>query len=867
MRDDYFFDGDGQPLTGKIPLQVRFKGSGDPNLIRGHANAALRAFLANVRNSLAPTHRKTIALPNGTMTMWHSYGSTRVEIELTGGLVQEEEFYGGILVTPKHLQAGDVYLTEYTSSSEYNSKPGDLVLYGEVTSSGAGSGRGGRPAFPNVKSLDVTESIVIQIAKDKPLGATPIKDGTVKIWRVKDRNAVSDEPDFQYYGYRENRAAEDKAYIFQLNRSTGLFFLANQHVATVPAFPALQTGVLAVRTFGMDLKDFSRASQAQGVVIVAHSGGPGGQFYFLSAVDTSSASPAWTELARVPPPPNPEDPNVTREFVEGFGSTYEEIKEQDGSTLIRCSGPGRYGPFASSFWVRVQPTPSGRLITGELRLAYYTLLPRTEAYHTISMSKEMNVIAQRHGPTEGGAAATYGSIIMSANGTYSTGADPYVAGQPVPAPATAVEWSYQSTETLSPAVFSVTPGTSFGDYNYYSRTQAVERSFLSTYKWTRFGVEQQTLTMSGTSQNAPYGGSYGTAAYGWDAFAATPVDLGFSNPGDRIVATARSISNRVQLREIAPTSAPTQIVEATPGSYTFLNRLETPSAGPPAVYHGEMFCSMDLSDHDGNVKYEWPDVYSLFPMAKPETAKAATQLAGAHTRIIGPPILKGMGSGGQLTNPMNIFNGLTYYEYYPNMLPNTYEISGESYFGVPGIFASRVYPSNGDPYFTDQNISASYSGLPYYQSYTIAEMGAAFPDSSYGINGGGPSGSEYGIQLRLECPLPKFDLTYSNTPIQRASVSFRDRVMIEDPRTGGFVFSGWLTFTDAVQIGFYGQPIGLKYANAHVSLIGNRFGAIPLQQVIEEWRALGLPSGQSTLGKFSSDDQVVWLEGGPSGLI
>ena len=26
MRDDYFFDGDGQPLTGKIPLQVRFKG-------------------------------------------------------------------------------------------------------------------------------------------------------------------------------------------------------------------------------------------------------------------------------------------------------------------------------------------------------------------------------------------------------------------------------------------------------------------------------------------------------------------------------------------------------------------------------------------------------------------------------------------------------------------------------------------------------------------------------------------------------------------------------------------------------------------------------------------------------------------------
>lgn len=346
MRDDYFLDREGNPLGGKVPLQVRAFGGGDHELVRAEANGLLHAFLSNIRQSIAPNHRRLVDLPGGGyMAMTSLWGQVSVDIYMPPPAADGGPFYGGILINP-HVITGDEAMHLAGGGNFFPWRVPDAIKT-------AGDAPG-RPAVPGTGEAS-TEWLVVQIARDLPLTGDPLASGAVRMFRIANP---------RFGGFCE--VAEPGRYAASTIDGSAFFLCGQQldHVPPMPSgLPALTRSSEAgggpspsrIRTVGMQPASFTEAHAAEGIIIFALVN----QLWALNTRERTDSAPApWRLLAEVSTPrPYPDDylPNE-------FGATFT-AESSGGELVLTCSGSNATGA-CSGFVVRIAPGA----ISGELSL-------------------------------------------------------------------------------------------------------------------------------------------------------------------------------------------------------------------------------------------------------------------------------------------------------------------------------------------------------------------------------------------------------------------------------------------------------------------------------------------------------------------
>ena len=342
MNDTYFTDRDGTPLTGKVPIQLFFEGDGDTGKIRAAANGALAAFLHAVNTSTLQQLNRTVILGStARMRMSYSFGLVRVVI--TTKKVQEPPaamFHGGILI-----QAfGDV--------SPYPT---------EVRTSGKSTSKVGRPAAPGTAEADETNWLIVWIRGDKPLGLTPIADGNMAIYRIKD----------PLFGEYVEVSHDPRSFLLSTTATFADFYLCGRKVTNIPPMFTPVPGTfdlptVRICTLGLTFDSFVTADAAEGAVIVALAQ----KLYVLHTRDRTETEPAPWQLLDLSASIAPEDINT-------FGSTITKVRNPDGSVVVTCSGTNGVG-LCSGFVVTFTDTG----ITGSLSLVHNGRIPARAAEET-----------------------------------------------------------------------------------------------------------------------------------------------------------------------------------------------------------------------------------------------------------------------------------------------------------------------------------------------------------------------------------------------------------------------------------------------------------------------------------------------------
>lgn len=338
MNDSYFYDGGGAPLTGKVPVQVFIHGSGDSNMAKAAAAPIVRTFLTNARLSLADHHNSSAQLPGGGLVqMRQTNGVTRVDIyTVPGGGVPTEPFYGGIVIEPTIITNEAAYLTSSTALVP--------TLLEAAKTSGKTPGLPGRPSVPGVGTLE-TDRLVVQIHPTKSLTDQPIKNGAVRIYRMR-APKVGDlfDPD------------ERAHYVVSTVRPGTEFYVCGQKMTRVPAFPTTifgntgadgrvrtTLGVASLHAIDLEVESFATAALAEVTLVVAvPTASPVGRFgswtFRLYAVNTrqrTRTTPAtWQMLQEVTLGDADFRPN-------SFGTTFTE--SFSGTRIIRCAGTNGAG--------------------------------------------------------------------------------------------------------------------------------------------------------------------------------------------------------------------------------------------------------------------------------------------------------------------------------------------------------------------------------------------------------------------------------------------------------------------------------------------------------------------------------------------
>lgn len=336
MKDDHLFGQGGEELTGKIPVQYFIQGADPTGRGAAEAEHYLQSFLMSLRAStLQQAQFRARLAVGGEVTISHIFGVTQVEIVMDPPGSSEPVFYGGILIKPTYIVNESTFFNASVTATNPTTVPVE-----EVASAGTDDGEGGRPAVPGTLPADVTDWLVVQIAKDKPLGPTPIASGTVKIFRIKD-------PKFgPYVEVRDDQAYLLSAIPAQPVDPDGLseFYLCGKKVTSIPPLVVPDGTLVGVgqlvrlRTYALTFESFETADQAQGIVIFANG-------TYLYAYDTSNAEAGWVLLHSVP-----------AQAMNDYGAEFEET-EDGGVTTITCSGFNGAGA-CSGFEVVITPVPN-----------------------------------------------------------------------------------------------------------------------------------------------------------------------------------------------------------------------------------------------------------------------------------------------------------------------------------------------------------------------------------------------------------------------------------------------------------------------------------------------------------------------------
>lgn len=346
MRDTYFLDREGNPLGGKIPLQVYAHGGGDAEAVRAEANGLLNAFLENVRQSIAPNHKRTFDLPGGgSMTITSLWGHVTVDLFVPPTEDEGGPFYGGILINP-HVITGDE--AAYLSLA---GNPTPWLVPDAVKTAGDAPGL---PAVPGTGDAS-TEWLVVQISRDLPLTGNPLASGAVRMYRIANP---------KFGGFCE--VAEPGRYAVSTIDGSAFFMCGQQldHVPPMPGgLPALTRSSEAgggpspsrIRTVGMQPSSFIEAHAAEGIIIFALVN----QLWALNTRERTESTPApWRLLAEVAMPRDYPADYLPNEF----GATFT-AESSGGELVLTCSGTNAVGA-CSGFVVRIEPGE----VSGEMTL-------------------------------------------------------------------------------------------------------------------------------------------------------------------------------------------------------------------------------------------------------------------------------------------------------------------------------------------------------------------------------------------------------------------------------------------------------------------------------------------------------------------
>jgi len=334
MNDTYFYDGAGNPLTGKVPLQVTFKGTGDFAKIRGRATQILNAFLTDVRlGDLAQLTRR-VEFPGGAVLMQHSFGVTKVIVYAEAEETGVDKFFGGILIHP-HV------LANIDDEARYSVDRGEgLAVWQPLEAlktlkAPAVPGSAGQPA----------EWLVVQVHPTRSLLDNPLGKGAVKIFRVH-APKVGEVCEI-------NRGAR---YLVSTQDGTE-FYLCGQKLQHVPPLPSGDQVATRLRTHKLTFRSFETAGQAELVLIAASPT----RLYLLDTRERTTTQPAtWHLLASAILPPGQTAVPIGTEFAETV---------VNGVRTIACSGTTPLGE-CTSFEVQITPTPLGPEYSGTLALRY-----------------------------------------------------------------------------------------------------------------------------------------------------------------------------------------------------------------------------------------------------------------------------------------------------------------------------------------------------------------------------------------------------------------------------------------------------------------------------------------------------------------
>lgn len=345
MNDDSLFDWE-EEWTPKIPVQVFIDGEDTTGAGLTEAGSFLNTFFTELHASTLNQMQFHAELEaGGSVAISHIFGVTQVDIKLNPPEEEGGVFYGGILLRPTYITNESTFFGSYVVPTEPTT-----VLVDEVKSAGTLDGEGGRPAVPGTLSTDETDWLIVQIAKNKPLGDTPVTSGAVKIFRIKDP---------KFGPYVETNDTESmyllsaSAFASLLTPGLEKFYLCGREVLGIPplSFPnpdafdhAFQ--FIRIRTFELQFDSFEEAAQAHGIVIVAAKL----QLYVLNTADAT-----WLLL----------DSIASFDNFNDYGATFTESTE-GVVTTITCSGSNGAG-VCSGFEVVVtkhdggSPTFTGRI--------------------------------------------------------------------------------------------------------------------------------------------------------------------------------------------------------------------------------------------------------------------------------------------------------------------------------------------------------------------------------------------------------------------------------------------------------------------------------------------------------------------------
>lgn len=882
MNDAYFLDADGSPLGGKVPLQVRFSGGGDYARIRGLATAALHTFLRGVRTSIAPTHQRTFEFHNGgRVKLFHSYGITQVEVHLEPEFGGVDIFRQGIWLRPKYLLNESPFLTGISTLNEQNIALESLLPYEEIKSSGKTPTKPGRPALPGTPGGAETSWLVVDVAEDRPLGSTPIKDGTVKIWRAMAKNAG------RFVECRDT----PREYLLSCDLTTGVFYFGNRLAEKIPAAPILQLGgnsiavmrYMKLRSYDLRYQGFASLGAVQGFVFfVVLTGAFPTRTFSLYGTNTRDAPATWQLLAS--------EVLTSLDNVNVFGNTFAESVAPNGVVTIVCSGSNGAG-VTSGFTVYITPQPGQQpALSGNLTLMGNGYVPAVPAvstvYKTVSTPPTsitetktfLSGVQYANPPPDyttlkplygdwwthvipGETSVTQGGTYIS--GTQAQRPDMFLGGYFPTYPPASASWAFTSYTRTTPgagwidqygydtlAVY-VGPGDYTQQRIHYDALY--ESAFTSTYTWAN-GYTGQTISHN-YSYSSDYRGKWldvwGSSAIPDISETITPTsyEVGFEFAPDQITRQQYwafdtiTASMAVRLEHYVtgrclPGTLSTNIYHDDMKSLWSIPVWESISSNIfdwVTLQKDPDVATLRVIDTANDEKIKIPDVFTLLPTPRPLWATARTGYAGfvigasfGGHRSMMPPMTKSLGS--EYRNSTDPLETIGYSHVYPAFYRGRYPTMATYADAVAG------WPAN-----DYEQVSYSYSGAPFAFRGTPAEFGTAFPKSVYGRKSPGDIIYEMFVgETTLAYPKTVEAIIGMPGPSQAAGVVFPDgRIeplfcgMYVDPRTKGYIVNAIIRVVDNP----FADPS--RWTHAVVSYIGNKFGAIPLQPVLDEWRALG----------------------------
>lgn len=366
MTFAHFYDLNGNPITGKSPIQIRVTGGKMTAVVQAGVQSFLNSFLSKARISIAEKNEQAVLLPDGTyVEASSSYGTVKVKVEIPAKPVEQDnpspDFFGGIVIQLRYYPDETVFFGPGLPDESAAS-----TLVPEVASRGAIIGKPGRPAVPGVGKTETTDWLLLQVARNKPLGVDPIGTGAVKIFRITDPKVGP---------YCEVNSTPG-TYLLSANNTLSEFYICGKLAEFLPPLPLTdedretlgamdigaetETGV-RIRTYKFTPPSFVRAGKTHGYVFVAVAK----KLFGINTRDRPLAGVATWQLLHTA------FFDSLPQYINDFGTTFTTTRTPAGATTITCSGSNGAG-VCSGFAVTITPGTGGAkpTLTGVLNLMH-----------------------------------------------------------------------------------------------------------------------------------------------------------------------------------------------------------------------------------------------------------------------------------------------------------------------------------------------------------------------------------------------------------------------------------------------------------------------------------------------------------------